>query len=100
MPKETTNAENLFRYALIGELPPSQSDSSSSNRGGSGVKETLKCNNKYTMLTMLGVEKNEKSRTRKRIVLNLFIENGEINYKKGVARLTKSDKDNLIFKLE
>ena len=52
------------------------------------------------MLTMLGVEKNEKSRTRKRIVLNLFIENGEINYKKGVARLTKSDKDNLIFKLE
>lgn len=64
------------------------------------MRRLLKCNNEHAMHTMLGVNKNSTGRARKRAVLNLFIENGELNYKKGAARLTKKDKEGLIEKLE
>lgn len=64
------------------------------------LRRLLKCNNQHAMLTMLGVDKKTGKRLRKRAVLNLFIENGELNYKKGAARLTNKDKENLIVKLE
>lgn len=64
------------------------------------LRRLLKCNSEHAMLTMLGVDRKTSGQARKRSVLNLFIEDGELNLKKGSARLSKTDKKNLIEKLE
>ena len=64
------------------------------------LRRLLKCNNVQAMRTMLGEDKKSIKRPRKRNVFNIYIENGKCTYKKGSARLTAEEKEELLRGLE
>lgn len=64
------------------------------------LRRLLKCNNEHAMRTMLGEDKKESKRPRKRNIFNIYIENGKCSFKKGSARLTAEEKIELVASLE
>jgi len=64
------------------------------------LRRLLKCNNEHAMRTMLGEDKKNSKRPRKRNIFNIYIENGKCSFKKGSARLTPEEKVELVNSLE